>query len=116
MASFAPVASMAPADTVASVDPADAVASVAPADTVTAPTDAIASVAPADIVASSPTAAKDGCAAPATQIERSGGSMEMALTLLDICDTHLGGSRPTMLEDAVHSANSKYTDGDLTPS
>ena len=121
MASFAAndaVATVAPADTVATVAPADTVASVDPADTVASvdPADTLASVGPADVVASDPTTAKDGCAAPPTQIMRSGGSKDMALTLLDICDTYLGGSRPKMLEAIVHSANSKYTDGDLTPS
>jgi hypothetical protein len=125
--SVTPVDAIVPADTIASVAPADAVTSVtpvdavAPADTIAsiAPTDAVTSVTPADASESGFTAAEsqpeDGCAAPFAQIMRSGASQEMSRTLLEICDTYLGGSRPRMLEATIHSANSKYTDGDLTP-
>ena len=119
MASFTAnenVASTPSAETVASLPANDGVVAVAPAVVAVAPADA-ASVIPADTVASCPTGttAEDGCAAPVTQIMLSGGSHAMSCTLRDICDTFLGGSRPQRLEATVHSVNSKYTEGDLTP-
>ena len=112
MASFTAnenVTSTPSAEVIASLSANDAIVSMAPADA--------ASVVPADAVASCPTgtAAEDGCAAPVTQIMLSGGSQAMTCALRDICDTYLGGSRPQRLEATVHSVNSKYTEGDLTP-